>query len=242
MVANRAVSIFDQVNTILRNKITRGEFVPGTRLPSESALAKELGVSRATIRMVLGKLETEGIVSRRHGDGTYVNKHVLGVDLKPTRKMAFRYMIEERGHTAEVVRLSVDVRPPTKDEAERLELLKKEEVFHLIVLFLADKQPAIYSNNVYPYKMFTARMNDFDTLLSMDEFVECYTGEQIAYSVSDIIAASAPETVARQFKINLDEPILKSFDMFYNLHDKPLVFGTNYYHQEAFRLRIAQPW
>jgi len=242
MVTSRAVSIFDQVNTILREKINSGAFTGGTRLPSESALARELGVSRATIRMVLGKLETEGIVSRRHGDGTYVNTHVLGVDLKPSRKMAFKYMIEDRGHVANVVRLSAQVRPPDREEAEKLELGKKDEVFHLIVLFLADETPAIYSSNVFPFKIFIARMSDFQTGLGMDEFVRNYTNERIAYSVSDFSASAAPEDVAGHLRVKPGEPVLKSFDMFYNLHDRPLVHGTNYYQNEAFQLRIAQPW
>jgi len=242
MATQRAVSIFEQVDQIVRAKIFKGEFVAGTRLPSESALAAELGVSRATIRMVLGKLEAEGIVSRKHGDGTYVNKHVLGIDVKPTRKMAFRDIIRESGRVAEVVLLSITTRLPTKEEAERLEVQRKEEVLELICYFLADKQPAVYSINLYPLKIFTVKPDEFDVQLPMDEFIKASTNEQIAYSVSDITASAAPEKIADYLKIKVNEPILKSLDMFYNLQNRPVVFGTNYYHHEAYRLRIAQPW
>lgn len=242
MVIKQAVPIFEQVDRMLRDKIFSGDFPVGVRLPSESALATEFGVSRATIRMVLGKMETEGIVSRKHGDGTYINKHVLGVDVRPTRKMSFKNLIEETGRKADVILISVLMRLPSKDEAERLEIQKKEEVLELICCFLADKQPAIYSHNVYLSKIFTTPPSEFNVLLGMDDFIKKYTTEQITYSVSNITASAAPEEIAKYLKIKPGEPILKSYDMFYSLQNKAVVFGTNYYHNEAYRLRIAQPW
>lgn len=238
----KAVPIFEQVDQNLRARIYNGEFEAGIRMPSESALAAELGVSRATIRMVLGKLEAEGIVSRRHGDGTYVNKNVLGVDAIPTRKMAFKNMIEETGRVARVIMVSFLDRFPTEEEAERLKISKKEGVSELVNFFLADEQPFAYSINLYPSKIFRNKSEEFDVFPPIDAFVKLYTTEQIAYSVSHIIAATAPERIAEYLKISTNEPILKSYDLFYNLHNKPIVFGTNYYHNETYRLRIAQPW
>jgi GntR family transcriptional regulator len=44
---------------------------PGSRLPSEEQMAKQLGISRPTIRSALSALEQEGLVVRRHGVGTF---------------------------------------------------------------------------------------------------------------------------------------------------------------------------
>ncbi|HEX8550003.1 MAG TPA: GntR family transcriptional regulator [Abditibacteriaceae bacterium] len=43
----------------------------GRRLPAERVLAEKIGVSRPRLRAILGQLETEGHVQRRHGSGTY---------------------------------------------------------------------------------------------------------------------------------------------------------------------------
>src|SRR5256714_6075900 len=56
----------------LTQRIGRGLLPAGSRLPSEPALATELGVSRATLREALRALETEGLVRRAWGSGTYV--------------------------------------------------------------------------------------------------------------------------------------------------------------------------
>jgi GntR family transcriptional regulator len=56
----------------LVRKIEAGNWSPGDRLPSETALASEYGVSLGTVQRSLRILETEGVVVRRHGSGTYV--------------------------------------------------------------------------------------------------------------------------------------------------------------------------
>src|SRR3954465_4744376 len=58
----------------LRDRISRGEWVPGERLPSHRDLATELGVAPLTVRQVLAQLEEEGLVSRQVGRGTFVRE------------------------------------------------------------------------------------------------------------------------------------------------------------------------
>ncbi|MCK6429896.1 MAG: FadR family transcriptional regulator [Burkholderiaceae bacterium] len=60
--------IADQIAALIR----RGEFKPGSRLPPERDLAKQLGVSRPSVREALIALEVEGFVEVRIGSGVYV--------------------------------------------------------------------------------------------------------------------------------------------------------------------------
>jgi DNA-binding GntR family transcriptional regulator len=55
----------------LRDRICLLEYAPGSRL-GEVELANEFGTSRTPIRRVLGRLEAEGLVERRHGVGTII--------------------------------------------------------------------------------------------------------------------------------------------------------------------------
>jgi DNA-binding FadR family transcriptional regulator len=60
--------IADQIRTLIRS----GEFPAGARLPPERDLAKQLGVSRPSVREALIALEVEGLVEVRIGSGIYV--------------------------------------------------------------------------------------------------------------------------------------------------------------------------
>jgi len=57
----------------LRDLIVQGEFSAGERLPPERVLARELGVSRSTLREAIRALVVMNVLVSRHGDGTYVS-------------------------------------------------------------------------------------------------------------------------------------------------------------------------
>lgn len=56
----------------VRALILSGKLPPGTKLPPSRVWASELGVARATLKMALDQLQTEGYLVRRIGSGTYV--------------------------------------------------------------------------------------------------------------------------------------------------------------------------
>ena len=64
--------LYQQIADQLRTLITAGEFTAGSRLPAERDLAKQLGVSRPSVREALIALEVEGWVEVRTGSGVYV--------------------------------------------------------------------------------------------------------------------------------------------------------------------------
>src|SRR5688500_20282766 len=57
----------------LRQAIKAGQSGHGDKLPAERQLAEAFGTSRTTVRAALDQLETERLVSRRIGSGTFVN-------------------------------------------------------------------------------------------------------------------------------------------------------------------------
>ena len=64
--------LYRQIAEQLRALIAKGEFAVGARLPAERDLAKQLGVSRPSVREALIALEVEGYVEVRTGSGVYV--------------------------------------------------------------------------------------------------------------------------------------------------------------------------
>jgi Transcriptional regulators len=68
----------DKVLKTIQEKIFSGEWKPGEKIMSEPQLCKELNVSRVSVREAIEKLATLNIISKRQGEGTFVN------DLKPS--------------------------------------------------------------------------------------------------------------------------------------------------------------
>ena len=69
----------------LRQALANQDYAVGDRLPSENELVEQFGVSRPTVGRALAQLETEGLVERRAGSGTFVSAqdrnagHVFGL-------------------------------------------------------------------------------------------------------------------------------------------------------------------
>lgn len=66
------VSLVESVGTQLRDEITAGRWAVGERIPSETELVEQLGVSRASVREAVRGLVQAGLLATRQGDGTYV--------------------------------------------------------------------------------------------------------------------------------------------------------------------------
>ncbi len=89
--------IADQISVL----ISAGEYTPGARLPPERDLAKQLGVSRPSVREALIALEVEGLLDVRVGSGIYVTdpakrrqRHALQGDAGPFDVISARALIE----------------------------------------------------------------------------------------------------------------------------------------------------
>ena len=66
--------ISDVILEELEQLIVEGSFAPGQKLPPERELAKQFDVSRPSLREAIQKLEAKGLVTRKQGGGTFVNK------------------------------------------------------------------------------------------------------------------------------------------------------------------------
>jgi GntR family transcriptional regulator of arabinose operon len=64
-----------QIRDLLVDRFKKEAFASGQKLPTEQELTAQLGVSRSTVRQALDLLESDGIVTRKHGSGTFFLGH-----------------------------------------------------------------------------------------------------------------------------------------------------------------------
>ena len=114
----------------LRTRILSGEWRPGDRMPSEPELARRRTVSRSSMRAAITMLEEDGVVSRRHGSGTYVTyRPALPHDLG--RNFGVSSLIRSIGMKPGTVEESSAAVPAPRAVAEALAVPEGAEVSSL---------------------------------------------------------------------------------------------------------------
>jgi GntR family transcriptional repressor for pyruvate dehydrogenase complex len=78
----------EQVVIQVRDMIREGTLRPGDRLPSEREFAKRLGISRASLRAGLRFLSAIGVLTSRHGSGSYIADGPPALDSEPLNMLA----------------------------------------------------------------------------------------------------------------------------------------------------------
>src|SRR5437870_1056697 len=144
----RSVRVRDE----LTQRIDRGMLPAGSRLPSEPDLAAELGVSRATLREALRALESEGLLRRMWGSGTYVADPLrvassLDVNFGVTDAIRLAGM---RPGTAEARSW---IEPAAVAEAGRLQIEPAQDVLCIERLRTANGRPVTLSKDILPHRL-----------------------------------------------------------------------------------------
>ena len=128
---------YREIELALRARIAR--LRAGQRLPSDSQLCAEFGVSRMTARHAMSQLAEEGLVRRDPGRGTFVAE-------PPTHRranflMTFSHEMRRQGRSPSSRIVACVVRPPTDPERKDLRVSRGGEVIDLRRVRLADDEP-----------------------------------------------------------------------------------------------------
>lgn len=137
--------LWAQVLSDLRRRIAAGEF--RSRFPGDEELRTAYGVSRHTVREAVRRLQSEGVVERGRGRGTYVRDRVIEQPLG-TLYSLFR-SVEEQGFVQRSVVLRLEER--RDDEAAKvLGCASSDPLIYLQRLRLADDEPVVLDSSWLP--------------------------------------------------------------------------------------------
>ena len=235
-------TLANQVEDLLRGRIRDGEYAPGSRIPSESELSEELGVSRATVRTVLTKLAVNGLILRKQGDGTYVNARVEKISAHLGNVWDFISLIKSNGFSPSIQLISKEIRIPTEEETEMLTIEPGDRLLSLQRLFLANEKPVILTYNLFPLTLFRASLDDVDGNLHIRDILQTYFNQEIAFVITDIHATLTGEKVGALLNTSSERAMLALAVSFYNKDNVLLSLGTNYFDDDALSLNLVQAW
>jgi GntR family transcriptional repressor for pyruvate dehydrogenase complex len=156
----RKPKLAERVASTLRGRLLAGEFTEGQKLPTESRLTEDFGVSRSVIREAIATLAADGLVEPRQGAGVFVRS-------RPTH--AFSQIGAETGTTVSNALNVLEVRMGIEIEAAGLAALRRnsaqeariQEAFLEFDRLLALEQPTGKADFAFHRAIAAATNNPF---------------------------------------------------------------------------------
>jgi GntR family transcriptional regulator len=233
-----ARSTSQRLHETLGNMISTTE--PGERLPSEPKLARELGVSRATLREAMRTFETQGLIRRRQGVGTFVVRPVQVIESGLEVLESVESVAKRIGLQVKMGELKVEHRPANSNESQALELDGIAEVISLSRVILEEDRPVAYFIDTLP-----------DHLLTEEELARGFSGSVLELllrrgdpplinSRCEISAVGANVDIARALNIQRGDALLRFVSRLYSLGGKVVDYSSSYFLPGHFRFHVVR--
>jgi GntR family transcriptional regulator len=218
----------------LRQAITGGTFRPGSQLPTEAQLCEMLSVSRTVVREALRVLEDDGLVSRRHGVGTFVRNHPILKNLN--FNFGITEMIESAGRKAGTSLLVLQKETADREKAEQLRVELGTPLLTVERVRTADGHPVVYSLETLTESLVQQAGFDPQLLLtqSIYNLLQTSLGQVIEYGIARLLPVAAPRHVVEKLQLLPDALTLYIVQTDYSSADEPLVYSCEYHLPDAF--------
>lgn len=212
---------YERTAAALAELLDRSE--PGSYLPSEPALAEQLGVSRATLREAMRAFVDRGWIERRQGVGTYVRPRVIDAGLEEL--VSIERMAERIGLQVEMGDRRVTPGPESWEVA-RVILAAGKPVAYLVDRIGLD-------------------------LISQDELQRDFSGSvldlllargrpDLDFSKTEINAVPAEPQVARRLGVAHGQVLLCLKGLLYDRQGQIVARSTSYFVPGAFRFHVIR--
>ncbi|MDD5368177.1 MAG: GntR family transcriptional regulator [Anaerolineaceae bacterium] len=216
------------------------ETPPGTRLPSEPDLARQMGVSRATLREAMRTYEGQGLIRRRQGVGTFIVGHTQVIEsglevLESIETMASKIHLNVSMGDFQVTMIQAD-----EAEVSEMGVGQGAELVQVARVIQAENRPVAYLVDILP--------ND---VMTPDELQTGFTGSVLdlllkhetlvlANSRTEIRAVAAPADIARALQIQRGDVLLQFIAYLYTTTGRVIDFSYSYFLPGYFRFHVVR--
>jgi GntR family transcriptional regulator len=234
------VSLTDVCVQALTSAIERGVYPPGSPLPSETELADQLDVSRATLREALRTLEDRQLIIRRHGRGSFVSQVPIVKDLH--RNFGITTMIRAAGYHPSTVGEQVTSGPASRDAAEKLGLILGDRVTTLRRVRLADKRPVVLSDEILPARIFGPA--DADQLIEAHQSLYAYLYRQrgiaIYRGLAELTPVRATSDLAAALEVRRGDLLLRISQIDYDDTGRAVMYSLEHHLPDWVRFTVER--
>jgi GntR family transcriptional regulator len=232
-------SLSDLVRLELMDEIRRGKYLVNSRLPNEEQLAKEMGVSRNTLREALRVLEANGVVEKKQGLGTFVRGEP-SPKAKPGLEVLFRVTdaILELGSIPGTSETTLSTSLADARVAEKLGVEAGTTVNQLCRVRTADGIPVVYCID-----LFSPVVGDLE-VEKMKSSVFAYLEEEkeirISYASTDIRPIVAGKELAGKLSVSAASPLLLLDEVHFDKLEQPIFYSRLFFRSDYFVFHVLR--
>lgn len=212
----------------------------GQRLPSEPELARQMGVSRATLREVMRTFEAQGLIHRRQGAGTFISKPSKVIESGLEVLESIETLANRIGLPVSLSESMIESRPATPKEANALEIHEGDPVTCVSRVILAEGQPAAYLIDILPSKILAAADIDADYRGSILDLLLRRQNPPPLSSRCEIRPVTASPEVARALAIQRGDVLLCFEALLYSNAGQVMDYSFSYFLPGYFRFHVVR--
>lgn len=213
---------------------------PGERLPAEPDLARQLGVSRATLREAMRAFEGLGIIRRRQGVGTFVVGQPpvfeSGLEvLESIESLARRIGLDVSMGDVHIETVCADT-----DQAEAFGIPAGIELVQVRRVILTGNRPVAYLVDTLPEDVLTPEDLKHGFTGSVLDLLLTRGMPSLANSIADVQAAAASPEIARALQIQRGDVLLMFTARLFATSGEIVDFSTSYFLPGYFRFHVVR--
>lgn len=226
----------------LHDELTQvfSETQPGDQLPSEPKLARQMGVSRATLREAMRIFETQGLIRRRQGVGTFVVHPPNVIESGLEVLESIESLAKRIGLKVAMGESRVENRPATSKECQVLGLDPGEHVLSLSRVILAEDRPVAYFIDTLPEDVLTKEDVETGFSGSVLELLLQQGEPVLINSRCEISAVDAGADIAKALNIQRGDALLRFHSKLYTHQGRVVDFSISYFLPGYFRFHVVR--
>ena len=204
------VSLPIQTSQYIRDLVESGEYQPGQQLPPEGDFARQLGISRPTLREALHSLELEGVIVCKHGVGTFIasnsgKRFESGLEtLESIERIANRI-----GLQTEMGQAEIEERLSSQAEMAELGLASQTQILSVSRAILVNNKPVAYLMDILPAEYLRKEDLGDDFHGSILDMLLKRGRPPLSYSYTKLAAVTAEASLARLLEIQPQNPLMR---------------------------------
>lgn len=230
--------LYLQVIERLKRDIERGVFKENERLPSEYELARELGVSRATLREALRILEGEKLIVRKQGVGTFVNPKPLftsGIE----QLTSVSAMIRDAGMEPGTIFIDVSTTAPTDENISRFVHTEEDSLVTIKRVRTADDEPVVYCIDSVLAKNMPVGSKELMNI-SIFDAIEQSGDIRIVQAVAHIEPVGYDDEASAILRCGIEVPLLVLLQEHYSEDGEMVLYSKNYFRADKFSFHVVR--